>query len=159
MKIAIEVWKYLLSTGIFGAVVTFAWMYIRPMLEQKELHAKTLQEKEMVDVTIKLADQAVASLAGNSNLTGNEKFKTATGLVTNSLESKGFNVDDKFVKHAVQAAYEKSDLTPTVDPNKSKDDKQQTIETKKVDPVLEAIKTAPNRANKLTLDKTAEAKG
>ena len=117
MKIAIEVWKYLLSTGMFGAVVTFAWMYIRPMLEQKEQHAKTLQEKEMVDVTIKLADQAVASLAGNSNLTGNEKFKTATGLVTNSLENKGFNVDDKFVSHAVQAAYEKSDLTPTIDPN------------------------------------------
>lgn len=117
MKIAIEVWKYLLSTGMFGVVVTFAWMYVRPVLEQKKLHAKTLQEKEMVDVTIKLADQAVASLAGNSNLTGNEKFKTATGLVTNSLENKGFNVDDKFVKHAVQAAYEKSDLTSTVDPN------------------------------------------
>ena len=117
MKIAIEVWKYLLSTGMFGAVVTFAWMYIRPMLEQKEQHAKTLQEKEMVDVTVKLADQAVASLAGNSNLTGNQKFKTATGLVTNSLENKGFNVDDKFVSHAVQAAYEKSDLTPTIDPN------------------------------------------
>lgn len=117
MKIAIEVWKYLLSTGVFGAAVTFAWMYIRPMLEQKEQHAKTLQEKELVDVTVKLADQAVASLAGNSNLTGNEKFKTATGLVTNSLENKGFNVDDKFVSHAVQAAYEKSDLTPTIDPN------------------------------------------
>lgn len=132
MKIAIEVWKYLLSTGMFGAVVTFAWIYIRPILEQKEQHAKTLQEKELVDVTVKLADQAVASLAGNSNLTGNEKFKTATGLVTNSLESKGFNVDDKFVKHAVQAAYEKSDLTPTVDPDKKP---TQSAETKKVDNV------------------------
>lgn len=132
MKIAIEVWKYLLSTGMFGAVVTFAWMYIRPMLEQKEQHAKTLQEKELVDVTVKLADQAVASLAGNSNLTGNEKFKTATGLVTNSLENKGFNVDDKFVKHVVQAAYEKSDLTPTVDPDKKP---TQSAETKKVDNV------------------------
>lgn len=130
MKIAIEVWKYLLSTGMFGAVVTFAWMYIRPILEQKEQYAKTLQEKELVDVTVKLADQAVASLAGNSNLTGNEKFKTATGLVTNSLENKGFNVDDKFVSHAVQAAYEKSDLTPTVDPDKRP---TQSAETKKVD--------------------------
>ena len=132
MKIAIEVWKYLLSTGMFGAVVTFAWMYIRPMLEQKEQHAKTLQEKELVEVTVKLADQAVASLAGNNNLTGNEKFKTATGLVTNSLENKGFNVDDKFVKHAVQAAYEKSDLTPTIDPDKKP---TQSVETKKVDNV------------------------
>ena len=132
MKIAIEVWKYLLSTGTFGAVVTFAWMYIRPMLEQKELHAKTLQEKEMVEVTVKLADQAVASLAGNSNLTGSQKFKTATGLVTNSLENEGFSVDDKFVKHAVQAAYEKSDLTPTVDPNEEEQVEDGTV--KAIDP-------------------------
>ncbi|HJE41302.1 MAG TPA: hypothetical protein K8V24_05940 [Limosilactobacillus reuteri] len=91
-------------------------MYVRPVLEQKKLHAKTLQEKEMLDVTEKLADQAVNSLAGNNDITGHEKFKIATGLVANTLADKGFKVDDKVVSHAVQAAYEKSDLTPTVDP-------------------------------------------
>lgn len=116
MKTINEIWNYLLSTGTFGVIVAFAWMYVRPVLEQKKLHAKTLQEKEMLDVTEKLADQAVTSLAGNNYITGHEKFKIATGLVANTLADKGFKVDDKVVSHAVQAAYEKSDLTPTVDP-------------------------------------------
>ena len=116
MKTINEIWNYLLSTGTFGVIVAFAWMYVRPVLEQKKLHAKTLQEKEMLDVTEKLADQAVTSLAGNNDITGHVKFKIATGLVANTLADKGFKVDDKVVSHAVQAAYEKSDLTPTVDP-------------------------------------------
>lgn len=116
MKTINEIWNYLLSTGTFGVIVAFAWMYVRPVLEQKKLHAKTLQEKEMLDVTEKLADQAVNSLAGNNDITGHEKFKIATGLVANTLADKGFKADDKVVDHVVQSAYEKSDLTPTVDP-------------------------------------------
>ena len=116
MKTINEIWNYLLSTDTFGVIVVFAWMYVRPVLEQKKLHAKTLQEKEMLDVTEKLADQAVTSLAGNNDITGHEKFKIATGLVANTLADKGFKVDDKVVDHVVQSAYEKSDLTPTVDP-------------------------------------------
>lgn len=92
-------------------------------------------------------------------MTGQAKFVEAVTQVQAYLANKGLNVDMKQVQAAVQAAYELSMLTPTIDPNKSKDDKQQATETKKADPVLEAIKTAPNRANKLTLDKTAEAKG
>lgn len=117
MKTINEIWNYLLSTGTFGVIVAFAWMYVRPVLEQKKLHAKTLQEKEMLDVTEKLADQAVTSLAGNNDITGYEKFKIATGLVANTLADKGFKVDDKVVDHVVQSAYEKSDLTPTVNPD------------------------------------------
>ena len=33
------------------------------------------------------------------------------------MAEKGFNVDQTMVEHAVQSAYEKSDLTPTVNPN------------------------------------------
>ncbi|MBM6813211.1 hypothetical protein H5992_09930 [Limosilactobacillus reuteri] len=117
MKTINEIWNYLLSTGTFGVIVVFAWMYVRPVLEQKKLHAKTLQEKEMLDVTEKLADQAVTSLASNNDITGHEKFKIATGLVANTLADKGFKVDDKVVDHVVQSAYEKSDLTPTVNPD------------------------------------------
>lgn len=116
MKIINEIWNYLLSTGTLGVVVAFSWMYIRPVLEQKKLHAKTLQEKELLDVTVKLADQAVTSLVGNDKLSGSDKFKVATSFVANALADKGFEVDDTVVNHAVQAAYEKSDLTPTVDP-------------------------------------------
>ena len=73
------------------------------------------------------------------------------------LANKGLHVDMKQVQAAVQSAYELSTLTQSVGPNEDKSDN-----TKKIDPVLEAIKTAPNRANKLTLDKndvTGEVKG
>ncbi len=66
----------------------------------------------------------------------------------------GLHIETKQIQAAVQSAYEMSMLTPTVNPNEDKSDT-----AKKVDPVLEAIKAAPNRANKLTLDKTVEAKG
>ena len=83
---------------------------------EKQKHAKTLQERELLGYATQLADQAVTSLAGNNDITGHEKFKIATGLVANTLADKGFKVDDKVVDHVVQSAYEKSDLTPTVDP-------------------------------------------
>lgn len=116
MKTINDIVYWLISSGALTALVIFAWKYLKPVMEQKKLHAKTLQEKELLDLTIKLSDQAVASLAGNNKLSGNDKFKIATGLVANSLADKGFKVEGTVVNHAVQAAYEKSDLTPTVDP-------------------------------------------
>ena len=72
---------------------------------------------------------AVNSLV-SADMTGQDKFNKATGLVQTALDNQGFkNVDVKAIDAAVQAAYEKSNLT---DSN---------------DPVKEAIQTAPNRAN------------
>ena len=116
MKMINDIVYWFISSGTATVLFIFAWKYIKPVMEAKKLHAKTVQEKELLDVTEKLADQAVNSLAGNNDITGHEKFKIATGLVANTLADKGFKVDDKVVSHAVQAAYEKSDLTPTVDP-------------------------------------------
>lgn len=87
-------------------------------------------------------------------MTGQAKFVEAVTQVQAYLANKGLNVDMKQVQAAVQAAYELSYLTPTVNPNEDKSDT-----AKKTDPVLEAIKTAPNRANKLALPKGTEAKG
>lgn len=154
-KLITDLGNWFISSGTAAVLFVFSWKYLKPVLEAKKLHAKTLQEKELLDVLEKLADNAVASLVGNQDLTGHDKFKEATKIVGGTLADKGFDVNQTTVEHAVQAAYEKSSLTPTIDPNKSKDDKQ----PKKSDPVLEAIKVAPNRVNKLTLDKTVEAKG
>jgi len=44
--------------------------------------------------------------------------KEATKIVGGTLAEKGFDVQRQTIEHAVQAAYEKSDLTPTVDPNR-----------------------------------------
>lgn len=81
--------------------------------KRKKLHAKTLQEKELLDVLEKLADNAVTSLVSNQALTGHDKFKAATQTVGSTLAEKGFNVSQSTVEHAVQTAYEKSNLTPT----------------------------------------------
>ena len=116
MKMINDIVYWFISSGTAAVLFIFAWKYLKPVLEAKKLHAKTLQEKELLDVLEKLADNAVASLAGNNDITGHEKFKIATGLVANTLADKGFKVDDKVVDHVVQSAYEKSDLTPTVDP-------------------------------------------
>ena len=116
MKMINDIVYWFISSGTAAALFIFAWKYLKPVLEAKKLHAKTLQEKELLDVLEKLADNAVTSLAGNNDITGHEKFKIATGLVANTLADKGFKVDDKVVDRVVQSAYEKSDLTPTVDP-------------------------------------------
>lgn len=115
-KLITDVGNWLISSGALSVFFIFLWKYLKPVMIEKQKHAKTVQERELLDVTVKLADQAVTSLVGNAKLSGSDKFKIATSFVTNALADKGFEVDDTVVNHAVQAAYEKSDLTPTVDP-------------------------------------------
>lgn len=116
MKIVNDIWNYLISTGYLGAIITFAWMYIRPVLQEKQKHAKTVQEAELLSLVNALADNAVNSLVSNTAITGHDKFNVATRMVGTTLADKGFDVQRQTIEHAVQAAYEKSDLTPTVDP-------------------------------------------
>lgn len=108
---------WLISSGALTTAFLFAWKYLKPVLEAKKLHAKTVQEKELLSLVESLADNAVNSLVSNSAMTGHDKFKTATSLVGSTLAEKGFDVDQTTVEHAVQSAYEKSDLTPTVNPD------------------------------------------
>ena len=115
-KLITDVGNWLISSGALSVFFIFLWKYLKPVMIEKQKHAKTLQERELLSYATQLADNAVTSLAGNNDITGHEKFKIATGLVANTLADKGFKVDDKVVDHVVQSAYEKSDLTPTVDP-------------------------------------------
>lgn len=111
-----DVIYWLISSGALSTIALFAWKYLKPVLEAKKQHAKTLQEKELLDVLEKLADSVVTSLVGNKDLTGQDKFKEATKIVGGTLADKGFDVSQTTVEHAVQSAYEKSNLTPTIDP-------------------------------------------
>ena len=112
-KLITDLGNWFISSGTAAVLFIFAWKYLKPVLEAKKLHAKTLQEKELLDVLEKLADNAVTSLVSNQALTGHDKFKAATQTVGSTLAEKGFNVSQATVEHAVQTAYEKSDLTPT----------------------------------------------
>ena len=103
-------------------------------VEHKIATAKTQQAKERWNYVQQLADTAVNSLVGK-DMAGHEKFAQAIAIVQDALAKQGFtNVDVKSIESAVQAAYEKSNLTGN----------------DTYDPVKVAIQTAPNRANDLT---------
>ena len=117
MKIFTDIVNWLISSGTIVTVVIFTWRYLKPVLEAKKKQVKTAQERELLGLVERLADNAVTSLVGNTALSGQDKFKVATTAVGSTLANKGFNVSDETIDHAVQAAYEKSDLTPTVNPD------------------------------------------
>lgn len=117
MKMITDIGNWLIQSGALVTAFIFAWKYAKPVLEAKKLHAKTLQERELIGLVEALADNAVNSLVSNDALTGHDKFKVATTAVNSTLADKGFNVSQATVEHAVQSAYEKSDLTPTVNPD------------------------------------------
>lgn len=148
MKTANDIINWILQSGLLVWLFYFGFAVGKPWVDGKIKHAKTAQEKEAWTLLEQVAMTAVNARVGKHQ-TGQEKFINASTAVQGYLAEKGIDIDMKQVEAAVQSAYEKSPLTPTADP-------------KKHDPVLEAIKTAPNRANKLTLDKndvTGEVKG
>jgi divalent metal cation (Fe/Co/Zn/Cd) transporter len=153
MKTLNDIINWIIQSGLLVWLFYFGFAVGKPFIESKIKHAKTTQEQALWELALQLAMTAVNSQVGK-NISGQEKFAQAVAEVQSYLTAKGLHIDTKQIQAAVQSAYELSYLTPTVNPNEDKSDT-----TKKTDPVLEAIKTAPNRANKLTLDKTVEAKG
>lgn len=148
MKALNDIINWIINSGFLALLIYIAVAFGKPWVDSKIKHAKTAQEKEAWTLLEQVAMTAVNARVGKHQ-TGQEKFINASTTVQGFLAEKGIDIDMKQVEAAVQSAYEKSPLTPTADP-------------KKHDPVLEAIKTAPNRANKLTLDKndvTGEVKG
>ena len=117
MKTINDIVYWLISSGALSALFIFAWKYLKPVMVEKQKHAKTVQERELIGLVNQLADNAVSSLVSYEGVAGHDKFKRATALVGGTLAAKGFDVKQETVEQAVQSAYEKSDLTPTVDPN------------------------------------------
>ena len=156
MKTLNDIINWIINSGFLALLIYIAVAFGKPFVDSKIKHAKTAQQKELWTLLQQVSMTVVNSLVGK-DMTGQAKFVEAVTQVQAYLANKGLHVDMKQVQAAVQSAYELSTLTPTVNPNEDKSDT-----AKKVDPVLEAIKTAPNRANKLTLDKndvTGEVKG
>ena len=107
MKLITDIGNWLVQSGALVTLAVFAWKYLKPVMV----------EKQLLGLVNSLADNAVNSLVSAQGVTGSDKFKQATKIVGSTLADKGFEVPQATVEHAVQAAYEKSDLTPTVDPN------------------------------------------
>lgn len=116
-------------TAVASTAIFYAFKYAENLIHTKVLHAKTAQSKELWSFIEQVSNTAVSSLV-NAHMPGNDKFNQATAIVQDTLNKQGFkNVDVKSIETAVQAAYEKSDLTHSNDP------------------VIRAVKKAPNRVN------------
>lgn len=133
MKTTSDIISWIFQSGLLMWAFYFTLAIAKPWVDGKIKHAKTAQQREAWTLLEQVAMTTVNSLV-SSNKSGTQKFLEASDLVQSYLSDHGVRIDMKTVQSAVQAAYEKSPLTPTKQP---------------VDPVKEAIKTAPNRADKL----------
>lgn len=103
-------------TAVISAVFYFALKQSQTFIHAKVIHAKTETSRAAWSCAAQLADNAVASLVGK-DMAGHEKFQQATDIVQQALKQQGIkNIDLNAIETLVQSAYEKSALTPTVDP-------------------------------------------
>lgn len=130
-KLITDFGNWLISSGALVTVFVFAWKYLKPILKAKEEHASALQSKALWDLLMTVADMSVSAMV-NQPMIGSQKFEQAVHDTNQAMLKEGYDIDNDVIKTAVQSAYEKSDLTGNYS---------------NYDPVLETIKTAPNRAN------------
>ena len=109
MKNINDIFYWLISTGTLGIVIKFAWSYIKPVLEEKEAHAKAEKARTEWAFLDQVADAAVHAMESKPQ-SGSEKFVRAVEVVTTALQNQNMQVSEKSVKTAVQSAYEKADL-------------------------------------------------
>ncbi len=114
MKVANDVIDWLISSGALVSFIAFAWDYVKPWLEAKVKTNEAKQSALAWELLEKVATTAVESLV-SQNLDGKTKFDLATKNVQMAMQSAGFKVNDEAAQTAVQSAYEKSELTPTVE--------------------------------------------
>ena len=145
MKTANDIFTWIFQSGAIIWLFYFGLAIAKPWVDGKIKHAKTAQQREVWTLLEQVAMTTVNSLVSSSK-SGSQKFLEASDQVQSYLANHGVHIDMKTVQSAVQAAYEKSPLTPTKQP---------------VDPVKEAIEVAPNRADKLlvTDGSITQAKG
>lgn len=100
-------------TAVISTAFYFSVKEGQLLIRSKIQHAKTATARERWILTGQLAADAVNSLVGK-DMAGHEKFAQATQIVQSALDRQGIkNVDLNAIETAIQAAYEKSPLTPT----------------------------------------------
>ena len=112
MKTLHDIIKWIIQSGLLVWLFYFGFAVGKPWVDGKIKHAKTAQQREAWALLEQVAMTTVNSLV-SSNKRGSQKFAEASTLVTSYLSDHGIKVDMKTVQAAVQAAYEKSPLTPT----------------------------------------------
>ncbi len=116
MSIIINAIPTYILTAVISTVFYFALKQSQKFIHAKVIHTKTETSRAAWSCAAQLADNAVASLVGK-DMAGHEKFRQATDIVQQALKQQVIkNIDLNAIETLVQSAYEKSALTPTVDP-------------------------------------------
>lgn len=115
MKTVNNIVEWFIQSGALVVLVLFAWKFVKPWLDAKTSHASTEQAKLVWGLIEQVADISVSALVGQ-NMTGKDKFDLAVKNVQQAMRKHGFEVNQAAAENAVQSAYEKSSLTPTVVP-------------------------------------------
>lgn len=126
MNIVNVIPEYLITVTA-SVAFSVALKLLQNFIHTKVIHAKTEASRAAWSYAAQLADTAVASLVGK-DMAGHEKFRQATQIVQSALEQQGIkNVDLNAIEAMVQAAYEKSPLTPTTIPETKMNSLEQEI--------------------------------
>lgn len=126
MKTVNDIVEWLIQSGALVALVLFAWKFVKPWLDFKTSHASAEKAKVAWDLLEQVADLSVTALVGQ-NMAGKDKFNLAVKNVQQSMQNHRFEVNQAAAENAVQAAYEKSPLTPTVVPGDDSQPAQGTV--------------------------------
>lgn len=110
MKTANDVINWILQSGAVAWLFYFGAVIVKPFVDNKIKHAKTVQQREAWTLLEQVAMTTVNSLV-SADKPGHQKFDEASTRVASYLADHGIKVDMKTVEAAVQAAYEKSPLT------------------------------------------------
>lgn len=120
MKTLNNIVNWIIQSGLLVWLFYFGFTVGKPWIDSKIKHAKTQQQKELWSLLEQIAMTTVTSLI-NSNKTGEQKFNEACMQVAKYLSDHGIQVNMSVIQAAVQAAYEKSPLTPTTIPETKSD--------------------------------------
>ena len=146
MKALNDIINWIINSGFLALLIYIAVAFGKPWVDSKIMHAKTAQEKEAWTLLEQVAMTAVNALV-RKNMPGQEKFERAVAGVYSYLEAKGLHIDGKQIQSAVQAAYELSTLTPTVDPNAKLTTTQVTETNSATIPAGQATATDPTKGD------------
>ena len=133
MKALNDIINWIIQSGLLVWLFYFGFSVGKPFIDSKIKHAKTVQQKELWTLLQQVSMTNVNSLVGK-DMTGQAKFVEAVTQVQAYLANKGLHVDMKQVQAAVQAAYELSTLTPTVDPTTNEEEQVEDGTAKAIDP-------------------------
>lgn len=112
MKTLNDIVNWIIQSGLLVWLFYFGFVVGKPWIDSKIKHSKTQQQREAWTLLEQAAMANVNALV-SADKPGHQKFDEACMQVAKYLSDHGVHIDMKTVQSAVQAAYEKSPLTPS----------------------------------------------